>query len=99
LAGRLRQRQGVGGVLHDALTVPSAAIQLGPEGIFAWVLAEVVQARPITSGPTTGDRTMITLGLTVGERVVVNGQYKLRLNSKVTVTLPAPAVGKEARAS
>jgi hypothetical protein len=34
-----------------------------------------------------------------GERVVVNSQYKLRQNSKVTVTLPAQAVGNEARAS
>jgi hypothetical protein len=79
-------------VPHAALTVPSAPIQLGPEGIFAWALAEgdVVQARPITSEPTTGAE---------GERVVVTGQYKLRQSSKVTVTLPAQAVGNEARAS
>jgi multidrug efflux system membrane fusion protein len=52
-------------VIRDALTIPSAAIQVGPDGKFAWVVAEgdVVQARPITPGPTTGDRTMITLGL------------------------------------
>ena len=37
-------------VRRDALTVPSAAIQRGPDGIFAWVVGEgdVVQARPIT---------------------------------------------------
>jgi membrane fusion protein, multidrug efflux system len=52
-------------VLRGALTVPSAAIQTGPDGIFAWVVAEddVVQARPIRSGPTTDGCTMITLGL------------------------------------
>jgi multidrug efflux system membrane fusion protein len=88
-------------VRRDALTVPSAAIQRGPEGIFTWVVGngDVVQSRPITSGPTTGDRTVITSGLAEGERVVVNGQYKLRQNSKVTVTLPTPAVAKQARAS
>jgi multidrug efflux system membrane fusion protein len=77
-------------VLRGAVTVPSAAIQSGPKGIFAWVVAEgdVVQARPITSGPTTDGRTMITSGLTEGDRVVVNGQYKLRQNSKVTLTCP-----------
>jgi hypothetical protein len=42
---------------------------------------------------------MITSGLAEGERVVVNGQYKLRQNSKVTLTLPAPAVAKQAQAS
>jgi len=35
-----------------------------------------------------------------GERVVVDGQYKLRQKSKVTVTSPeAPAVAKQAQAS
>src|SRR5271156_6184536 len=61
-------------VLRGALTVPSAAIQTGPDGLFAWVVAEgdVVQARPITSGPTTDGRTMIALGLSEGDRVVVS---------------------------
>jgi membrane fusion protein, multidrug efflux system len=89
-------------VRHDALTIPSPAIQRGPDGIFTWVVGEgdVVQVRPITSGPTTGDRTIITSGLAEGERVVVNGQYKLRQKSKVTVTSPeAPAVAKQAQAS
>jgi len=89
-------------VLQGALTVPSAAIQTGPDGIFAWVVAEgdVVEARPITTGPTTDGRTLITLGLTEGDRVVVSGQYKLRQKSKVTVTSPeAPVAAKQARAS
>jgi membrane fusion protein, multidrug efflux system len=86
---------------RNVLTVPSAAIQRGPDGIFAWVVSggDVVQARTITSGPTTGDRTIITSGLVEGERVVVNGQYKLRQNAKVTVTeTPTPTVPKQARA-
>jgi membrane fusion protein, multidrug efflux system len=89
-------------VRHDALTIPSVVIQRGPNGIFAWVVGEgdVVQARPITAGPTTGDVTIITAGLSEGERVVVNGQYKLRQKSKVTFTAPPiPAVAKQARAS
>jgi membrane fusion protein, multidrug efflux system len=87
-------------VLRGALTVPSAAIQTGPDGIFIWVVGEgdVVQPRPVTSGPTTDGRTMIALGLTEGDHVVVSGQYKLRKNSNVTFTLPAPAVAKRATA-
>jgi multidrug efflux system membrane fusion protein len=87
-------------VLPGALTIPSAAIQTGPDGIFAWVVGQgdVVQARPIASGPTTDGRTVIKLGLTEGDRVVVSGQYKLRQNSKVTLTLPPPAVDKQALA-
>jgi multidrug efflux system membrane fusion protein len=87
-------------VLRGALTVPSAAIQTGPDGIFAWVVAkgDVVQVRPITSGPTTDGHTVITMGLTEDDRVVVSGQYKLRQNSKVALTLPNPAVDKQALA-
>ena len=86
---------------RDVLTVPSIAIQRGPDGIFAWVVDEKDVARPrtITSGPSTGDRTIITSGLSEGERVVINGQYKLRPDAKVTVTMPEPVVAKQARAS
>ena len=84
-------------VLGGALTVPSAAIQTGPDDKFAWVVTEgdVVQARPITLGPTTDGRTAITSGLTEGDRVVVSGHYKLRQNAKVTPTSLVPAVGKQ----
>jgi len=59
---------------------------------------DVVQARPIQSGPTTGDDTIITSGLIEGDSVVVNGQYKLQQNSKVAVNgAPAPATPATAR--
>jgi hypothetical protein len=85
---------------RDAITVPAAAVQRGPDGIYAWVVmpGDVVQVRPIQSGPTTGDDTIITSGLSEGDRVVVNGQYKLQRNSKVTVNgSPAPATPTIAR--
>jgi membrane fusion protein, multidrug efflux system len=82
---------------HDVLVIPSPAIQRGPDGIFAWVVnqGDTVEARKITAGPSTGDRTIVASGLAEGERVVVDGQYKLRLNSRVTVNQPRePAVAK-----
>jgi membrane fusion protein, multidrug efflux system len=90
---------------RDVLTIPSAAIQRGPDGIYAWVLmpGDVVQVRMIESGPTTGDQTIIVSGLNDGERVVVNGQYKLQQNSRVTVNEPSapttPAIARRDRAS
>jgi multidrug efflux system membrane fusion protein len=85
-------------VLPDALTIPSSAVLIGPDGLIAWVVVkgDVVQARPIITGPTTDSRTLIASGLTDGDHVVVSGHYKLRQNSKVTVTLAAPAVDKQA---
>jgi membrane fusion protein, multidrug efflux system len=87
-------------VLPDALTVPSAAIQNGPDGLLAWVVGkdDVVQARSILTGPTTDGRTFVTSGLADGDHVVVSGHYKLRQNAKVTVTLAAPAADKQALA-
>src|SRR5580704_5845643 len=84
-------------VLPDALTIPSAAIQTGPDGLLAWVVGkgDVVQARPIITGPTTDGRTLVALGLTEGDHVVVSGHYKLRQNAKVTATLAEPAVDKQ----
>ncbi len=83
---------------HDVLTIPSPAIQRGPDGVFAWVVRsnDTVEPRKVVTGPTTGDQTIITSGLSEGERIVVDGQYKLQENSKVQIveaatTLPGTA--------
>ncbi len=84
-------------VRRDAVTIPSAAVQRGPDGIFTWVVTPVdlVEVRTISSGPTTGGQTIVVRGLAQGERVVVDGQYKLRPNARVTVNAPAgPAVAR-----
>ena len=81
---------------HDAITVPNVAIQSGPQGLFAWVVAEddTVQPRPIEVGPTAGDSTIITAGLADGDRVVTAGQYKLQPKTKVVITGAAPAASE-----
>jgi membrane fusion protein, multidrug efflux system len=89
-------------VRKDVLAVPSPAIQRGPDGVFAWVVKPegIAEARPVKVGPATGDQTIVTSGLTEGERVVVNGQYKLRAGSRVTADeQPLPAVAKKDRSS
>jgi membrane fusion protein, multidrug efflux system len=89
-------------VRRGVVTIPSVAIQRGPDGIFTWVVPPtgVAEIRKIASGPTSGDQTIIASGLQEGERVVVDGQYKLRQNSPVTINAPAaPAVAKRDRSS
>ncbi len=89
-------------VRRNVVTIPSVAIQRGPDGIFTWVVAagNVAQARAIKSGPTSGDLTVITSGLEEGEHVVVDGQYKLRQNSLVSENMPAaPTIAKRDRSS
>ena len=81
---------------HDAITVPNVAIQSGPQGLFAWVVAsdDTVQPHPIEVGPTAGDSTVITAGLADGDRVVTAGQYKLQPKTKVVTTGAAPAAAE-----
>jgi len=49
-------------------------------------------------GQTDNGEALITEGLTAGEKVVVDGQYKLQPGSKVTVG-PAPGAGPERHAN
>jgi membrane fusion protein, multidrug efflux system len=89
-------------VKKDVLAVPSPVIQRGPDGVFAWVVKPdgAAEARPIKVGPASGDQTIVTSGLSEGERVVVNGQYKLRPGSRVTIDEePLPAIAKKDRSS
>jgi membrane fusion protein, multidrug efflux system len=77
----------------DVVVIPPVAVQRGPHGLFTWVVKpdNTVEPRPIQTGTTTGDRTIITSGIKDGERVVTDGQYKLQTNSPVTITPPRTA--------
>src|SRR6185437_11881723 len=79
-------------VRKDAAVVPASVIQRGSEGPYAFVIKadETVEMRPIKPGPTEDGQTTIDAGLTPGERIVVDGQYKLQNGSMVRLT---PAAG------
>ena len=81
------------GTRKDVVVIPPPAVQRGPHGLFAWVLKpdNTVEPRPIQTGTTTGDRTIVTSGLDDGDRVVTDGQYKLQANTPVTITAPPTA--------
>jgi membrane fusion protein, multidrug efflux system len=57
-----------------------------------------VEPRPIQTGATTGDRTIVTSGVEDGDRVVTDGQYKLQANAPVTIT-PPPSAAAQGNAS
>jgi len=75
---------------RNALTIPTAAVQRGPQGLFTWVITPEGNAemRAVKAGPTTNDITVVESGLADGDRVVTDGQYKLKQNIPVTVTTP-----------
>jgi membrane fusion protein, multidrug efflux system len=77
----------------DAVVVPSAAIQRGPDGLFVWMINAngLAEPRPIEVGPAYGKVTIVNSGLAGGERIVTDGQYKLQRNAPVTITSTATA--------
>ncbi|CAH1687910.1 multidrug efflux pump membrane fusion protein MdtA [Hyphomicrobiales bacterium] len=76
--------------LKNALTVPDAAVQRGPDGLYAWVVDGdgMAQMRPIETGATEGDLTVVASGLADGDEVVTAGQYRLRPRVHVAVSRP-----------
>jgi multidrug efflux system membrane fusion protein len=77
-------------VRQNVVVISPLAVQRGPHGLFTWVVKadNTVEARPIATDTTTADRTIVTSGVNDGDRVVINGQYKLQINSPVTITAP-----------
>ncbi|PWT90627.1 MAG: efflux RND transporter periplasmic adaptor subunit [Proteobacteria bacterium] len=80
-------------VRRDAIGIPANAVQRGPKGLFAWVVtpANIAEAHPIEAGPTSDGTTIVTAGLREGERVVIDGQYKLQQGAAVSIVAPAHA--------
>jgi multidrug efflux system membrane fusion protein len=72
-------------VRQGGAVVPASVIQRGPEGPYAFVIKEdqTVEIRPIKVGPIEQEMALIEQGLQAGERVVVDGQYRLQPGSKV----------------
>jgi multidrug efflux system membrane fusion protein len=78
---------------HDALTVPTSAVQLGPEGPFTFVVKSdsTVEVRPLKLGPQTGAVTVVVAGLALNERVVTSNQYRLQAGTRVKLVSAASA--------
>jgi multidrug efflux system membrane fusion protein len=70
---------------RDAVTLPSVAVEHGPEGLFAYVVRadSTVEARPIKTAEDTEGVTVVTDGLQAGERVVTTNQYRLQPGASV----------------
>jgi multidrug efflux system membrane fusion protein len=87
-------------VQKGAVTVPSSVIQHGPQGPYAWVVGQDDRAamRPVEIGAAEQDFTIVSSGLAEGERVAVDGQYKIRPNVHVVETHSSAGVIESGRA-
>jgi membrane fusion protein, multidrug efflux system len=77
---------------RNALTVPSPAIQRGPNGMFTYVVKSdsTVEARSLKVGDESDTLTIVTDGLKEGEQVVLNNQYRLQPGAHVRNVDPTP---------
>ena len=76
------------------------AIQLGASGNFVYLLNDnsTVSKRDVVIGPTDGKHTVITSGLSAGDKVVIDGVDRLRDGAKVKVVDQAAAESGQAGA-
>jgi membrane fusion protein, multidrug efflux system len=80
---------------RDAVTLPTTAVERGPNGLFAYVVKadSTVEVRPIKTAEDIEGFTVVTEGLQSGERVVTTNQYRLQPGAHVrTVAAANPPV-------
>jgi membrane fusion protein, multidrug efflux system len=86
----------------NGVIVPASVVQRGPDGAFAFVIDQDLTAkvRPVKVAQIDQGQALIDEGLAVGEKIVVDGQYKLQPGSKVKLSEPgqrptAGAIGSD----
>ncbi|WOZ78963.1 MULTISPECIES: MdtA/MuxA family multidrug efflux RND transporter periplasmic adaptor subunit [Kosakonia] len=72
---------------QDAVVIPAAALQMGNEGNFVWVLNDKnqVSKHTVTPGIQDSQKVVIAAGLSAGDRVVTDGIDRLTEGAKVEV--------------
>jgi multidrug efflux system membrane fusion protein len=88
----------------DVVTIPTGAVQRGPNGTFVYVVKDdnTASMRPIEVQKQDETQTVVKSGVAVGERVVTTGFVRLTDGSKVTIgsasgAPAAPAQGPRQR--
>jgi membrane fusion protein, multidrug efflux system len=75
----------------NVVTVPSSALQRGPNGYYAYVVKpdSTVETRSLKVGQISEGATIVDDGMAAGEKVVTAGQYRLKPGARVEVNSPA----------
>ncbi|MDN4626231.1 MdtA/MuxA family multidrug efflux RND transporter periplasmic adaptor subunit [Erwinia sp. PsM31] len=76
--------------LHDAIVIPVAALQMGNEGHFVWVVNSdgKVSKKTITVSVQDSEKAIVDAGLDEGEKVVTDGIDRLTEGATVEVVAP-----------
>jgi membrane fusion protein, multidrug efflux system len=71
--------------LHNAVTVPLAAVQHGPDGLFVYTVGSdnTAKVQPVIVGYQNSDISVITKGLHGNQNIVITGQSRLSAGARV----------------
>jgi multidrug efflux system membrane fusion protein len=85
--------------LKNAVTVPAQTVQEGPNGSYLFVIKpdNTVEQRIVQVAETENNLSVISKGLAAGERVVIDGQYRLDQGTKVSILPPSSQPSPESR--
>jgi multidrug efflux system membrane fusion protein len=85
----------------NALTIPAAALQRGPQGTFVYLVQpdSTVTAQPITVANNSETIAIVTQGLEAGQQVVTSNAFRLQPGARVRVLTPERAPGAAASAA
>jgi multidrug efflux system membrane fusion protein len=74
----------------DIATVPQQTVQVGPNGYYAYVIKpdSTVERRAVEVAAMQDGVAVVTKGLAIGEKVVVDGQYRLTEGARVRFSGP-----------
>jgi membrane fusion protein, multidrug efflux system len=80
-------------VRPNVATVPAQTVQEGPSGHFAYVIKtdDTVERRTVEVAAIQDGIAVVSKGLTPGERVVVDGQYRLTQGARVKILAARPS--------
>lgn len=83
---------------HNAVVIPTAALQMGNEGNFVWVLNSdnKVSKRAVTPGIQNSQEVVIDAGISAGTRIITDGLDRLTKGAKVEVVDAHGATTKKA---
>ncbi|WP_243359946.1 efflux RND transporter periplasmic adaptor subunit [Fundidesulfovibrio terrae] len=81
---------------ENVLTVPNAAVQIGLQGNFVYVVTprNTAEFRLVETGGVVSGRTIVAKGLEAGDTVVTDGHVRLAPNSPVEIKGGQDAQGK-----
>ena len=77
--------------VEDGLVVPTQAVQRGPDGDYVYLLeaGDSVKMQPVSvAGEVDASHVMIASGLAAGDKVVTEGQFRLKPGARVTPMAP-----------